>query len=817
LLIPFLNEIEWCPRILDTIGWQIAKDSESLFELRLKLVQKGLFSDLINWKELCDRYPIRAIRYLAALLELEGTFRRAQQSKSQRRSRIEHWYDTDAAELLKTAETLPNETWDYLVHIVVRLTASLPDDNYDPEVQLWKRERIGSKNTNIERGCVDMLIKAGQVLAQRTPSSFLSRTALLLNSTSNVIPEILIETFAFLPPDYADYGLQWLLGDLRRFCIGEGYEEPEWMPAQRLIKALAPHCSDAVFQELEQKITLYHEPSEKNDAKYFLKLWRENIYGDYWGRTQYFLLPALPEGRRKTSTSALISVLNRKFAGYSQDRFLNGGRISGGWVGSSLNKNLGKISDNAWLKIINNKDVGAKDSKRWDRCEGDQIIENTISTFARSLGYIAARFPERFARLSLRFPSDVHYEYIREVIYALSLTKPADQVPAEERAHWEPASIDTTLRVIDKFVYYIRTDLALEFCRLVQSRAAELPPDRILTDIQWFATEYVDTHRTSDLEAASSHDLLNTTLNCVRGVACSALASLLRCHRDIYGLVYQTIEKLTLKDDPVVLVALTNTLLPILNIDRPQAVAWFCTIAIKDPRIPASHYGSYFIGYTIQQYHTELEPVVESMLHAKYEKVRQRATHLLSSFHLFYGLYNKEVSICLQGSSDLKKGVAQTAVANIDNPQYACKSREFITILMNDPDKDVRTIVSGIFRKELFGLKENIEFMAEYVKSLAFADNTYSLFHTLEDYKHSLLPFAEIILKTCEALATIHLGEKRYSRSIAYGLSPLLLRLYEQSQDYNPDITLRCLDAWDLLFEHQIGSTRELTGELRDS
>jgi hypothetical protein len=40
----------------------------------------------------------------------------------------------------------------------------------------------------------------------------------------------------------------------------------------------------------------------------------------------------------------------------------------------------------------------------------------------------------------------------------------------------------------------------------------------------------------------------------------------------------------------------------------------------------------------------------------------------------------------------------------------------------------------------------------------------------------------------------------------------LLLRLYEQSQNSpNSQITNRCLDTWDMLFENRVGMTRELT------
>jgi len=59
------------------------------------------------------------------------------------------------------------------------------------------------------------------------------------------------------------------------------------------------------------------------------------------------------------------------------------------------------------------------------------------------------------------------------------------------------------------------------------------------------------------------------------------------------------------------------------------------------------------------------------------------------------------------------------------------------------------------------------------------------------------------------------------SRNLATGpahdasmICPLILRLYEQSKDNHPEITNRCLDAWDIMFEHRIGIVSDLMKQL---
>ena len=46
-------------------------------------------------------------------------------------------------------------------------------------------------------------------------------------------------------------------------------------------------------------------------------------------------------------------------------------------------------------------------------------------------------------------------------------------------------------------------------------------------------------------------------------------------------------------------------------------------------------------------------------------------------------------------------------------------------------------------------------------------------------------------------------------------INRLLLRLYEQADAANDtEITNRCLDAWDAMFQHRVGGVRDLAKEI---
>ncbi len=69
ILAQFVNKGgDWPARILNAICWKEADDSDRMFELRLQLAGLGHVKDFIDWKSLCARHPLRAVRLIEAVL-----------------------------------------------------------------------------------------------------------------------------------------------------------------------------------------------------------------------------------------------------------------------------------------------------------------------------------------------------------------------------------------------------------------------------------------------------------------------------------------------------------------------------------------------------------------------------------------------------------------------------------------------------------------------------------------------------------------------------------------------------------------------------
>jgi len=831
LLEPFIDrDGDWAARILNTLCWNPADDSNHMFQLRLRLARLGVVSSFIDWKSLCSKHPLRALQLIEAVvsiweIKLDDNTENAKHSSVQR-SRLESWYHEDIKALNNVAENYVSTTWDLFIPQIVRLTGFKPKP-YDPRIEKWREDRLESRRRSereIERGIVELVIIAGKKIAAEKAEELLKKTIPLENNISPIVQEILVNVYAHLPANHADIGIRWLLADFTHLRLGSGFYEPEWMPAVRLVKSLSPYCSEELFRNLEEVIAHYHSPDERRLGKHYLKGWRDGYFGDYWGQAQYFLLPALDSRRVRPSTLSLIAVLNRKYANYPEKHFFGAGSISGGWIGSKLDASLEKISDRAWLEIVSNKNIPEQDNINWVQVNEDHAVTSTVRQFSHSLVTIAKRFPERFGQLSLRFPENVHPLYVSAILEAIGQSEPKSDIPNDEKADWHPTNVKTVEEVLGRFQASDDRETAMSFCRLIRERSEEYWSDKTIKRLIHYTMHHPDLEpgklniycdKTAD--EASVDILYQNTINCVRGVAAEAIGQLLWNHKELLEKLRPGIESLVNDEHPAVRMASIDALLPILNIDKDLAVTWFCKACVDDLRVAASPRAVLFFNYTITSHFNKIAPLIKDMVYSPIEEVSQEGAEEVAARWLFHDMFREELAECRNGTIPQRKGIAQVASHFLSDRNYTVQCQEILFPLLDDPEKDVRAETSNMFRVNVLTNEPvNIEFLKSYIRSRAFIDHPSRIVYSLTEFPGSLIPFAEIIFVLCEVFSTT-LREK--SREIGSRVphtvsevSSLLLRLYEQSQNSaNAQIANRCLDIWDMLFENRVGMTRELT------
>ncbi|WP_028578061.1 HEAT repeat domain-containing protein, partial [Desulfomicrobium escambiense] len=327
-------------------------------------------------------------------------------------------------------------------------------------------------------------------------------------------------------------------------------------------------------------------------------------------------------------------------------------------------------------------------------------------------------------------------------------------------------------------------------------------------------------HCDKNSDEATVEILFQNTINCVRGVAAGAIGQLLWERKDRLEQVRPGIESLIQDPHPAVRMAAIEAIEPVLNIDKDLAVSWFCKACKDDLRVAASPRVMRFFNYTIPDYIDQVGPIIQQMVLSFVDDVALQGARQVTARWLFHGFFENEFNQCYQGAVPQRKGVADVAAQLLFDKKYSNQCLNLLLQFMNDPEKEVRNELNGIFRSQnLMTDTKYAVFVKDYIKSEAFADDPDHFVWSLRDFSGSLISVADAIFAVCETFSTT-LQEKtrdvgsRYPH-MASEIASILLRLYEQAQDdCNHQIANRCIDIWDLLFENRIGRTIDLTKEI---
>lgn len=814
LLDQFLeSDKKWTERIYQTLGWNLSKDSDNLFSLRMKLADKGYYPYVIDWKDICDSYPSRALQMIEVCLSRKDDFNQI--------SRIEKWHHHDMESLLPMVEKYPQETWDKLMPHIISKASTL--DIY--ELMRW--------NTNHEydviSGSVELLIRAGKTLALHQPIFILEQIQRIPNQSSPLLKYMIANIYTAIPVNYSDNIITWLLEDLSRLQNGEELGEPAYKLTTELVAVFTQFCSEKLFSEFE-KVLLHYCGDEVDRRKFYIRHREGKYYNHRWGLTQYKLLSKLCQQRISEETAELLAVLKRKFNMINSDEFERSSRFTmARYVGSTLDKNLYKISDRSWLAIVKNTKIQYDRTGSFKESEdGESYIESSIWQFSRSLERAANSEPEHFANLLLSFPDDVNTRYVSAIFRVFERTTPESTLPEEFKDLWKPVPLQTMLQCIEKFYTMNDREEAIAFCRLLKERAEDKWPDKAIDKLVELASRHPDLEPgklnvyssgwDGDMSNVSIDDLSTNTYNSVRGVAAHAIGNLLWEHPQLLPKFESSLDSLVNDPHPVIRMAAIYPLLPVINIDKGLAVRWFLQIPQGDFRTIASHYGVKFISYMIRSHYMELKPIIQAMLGSTNEEVSKKGAEIVAGSFFFYDLFEDEIERCCShiGSIPQKKGVALTASHYIGDKEVSGRCRQLLMRLIGSDGKELSKEISDIFRHNVLSVHENTVLYKRYLESDAYDENSLFMYE-LKNYEGSLLEYADIIFSLFNMFAARSHSDRSSSSRLNFAIDDaikLLLRLYDQSKEVDEVIFRKCLDTWDLLFQKRIVYAKRIINEL---
>ena len=564
---------KWTPRLWVVMEWADRHTSRRFFDLFLRLVDHGTFDQargriMLNrismYIDLVENRPGWVPEILGHQLRRRfSVIRNAGEDLSG--SRLFD-YDNSPAEIFnKSAERDPGAFVEHVLPVVLDISDSVLFSDMEPPKRdaVWQSLHLRTEHPRGEEACLTALVRALSELATDAVADLRDVISDLRRRDTRIANHLLLALYRGGTARYADEAVSLLCDKPWRFECGFP-DNPNWC-AMELIGAVTPHCTAENRERLEAVVNCHLSPWERT---------RDGFRQA--GRTRFNLLSAIPVGLRSTHANRHFGELERKF-GEPEDEPRE---ITGGWVESPIEEDaIEKMTDDQWLGAV--EKYRSEDRREFS---GDEVRGGALQ-LARVLEARVKEEPERFARLSLRFPADTNPVYLKLTLTAL--------VSAE-----------------------IASGLKLQVCRKAFAESCgecggsiadvlgniEDPlPDDAVEILHWLATEHEDPAREAwqvDLGGGQTYyrgDIHMNGINTTRGRAAGAIRDLIHINAAYIDQFRSTLDRMILDQSPAVLSCVAGTLRAVVFHDHALGMSLFQRMNLSEDRLLATEHVRQFI------------------------------------------------------------------------------------------------------------------------------------------------------------------------------------------------------------------------------
>ena len=757
---------EWALRLRSLMEWADLHTSRRFFDLFLRLVDNGALDAAqapnTFWsmlRALGENRPDWIPEVLAHRFRRRLKVVRADGKDLRRREFFRQ--DQSAAVLFNTsARQAPAVFVEQVLPVVLEISDFALTGKTPPRLDaawpfLTKTDHPGGEET-----CLPELAGALANLARENATDLRDVIADLRRRDTHVANHLLLALYTGGAARHADEAAALLCEEPWRFQCG--FSDNRHWCAMEAIRAVVPHCTAENRERLETVILGYIHPYERTKDGYKRTGW-----------SRFALLSAIPPKLRSARAKGHFEELKRKFGepvGEPQG-------ITGGWVESPIKKDAAdKMTDDQWLRAI----VKYR-SDDWGHFSRNGVTGGAWQ-LAEDLADRTKEEPERFARLSLRFPADANSVYLERTLSAL-----------------EKASIasDLKLQVCGKAFAESRGPCGRSIADVLGNIEDPLP-DNAVRMLHQLATEHEDPGSEAWQEDAGG-DILNNGINTTRGRAADAIRDLIRSDATYIDRFRPTLDRMVQDRSAAVLSCVAGTLWAVACHDPALGMLLFRNMNLSEDRLLATLHVYEFIRDSLRDNFAELRPIVERMLRSSEPEVCEAGARFASIAALIHEGAADIMEEALRGDAPHRLGVAQVAAANIAGPEYRAWCETTLVALFDDDDPEVRRKAASCFRQlQDEALDDYGELIAKFRDSKAFEEDSFWILHALEESPGRL---PGMTCEICEKFLDRFADETRNTQTSRAGdtdiVAKLIFRTYQQHQ--NDEWTSRSLDLIDRL------------------
>jgi len=502
----------------------------------------------------------------------------------------------------------------------------------------------------------------------------------------------------------------------------------------------------------------------------------------------------------------LLDVLERRF---NKEKLYRNLRGHSGWVKSPISgKNIGKAQ---WGRIITNEILKIKTSSV--AVKGG-FIESSYEMYISEFQMAVRNRTLEMIQLVLENKDRVFPEFIDAMFSGIEMSETLKDI--------EPDIIEKVLLVFpcDK-----RRERAIYFCEIIGKLDDVNWNFDILKQLEKFALdEYAleeeknSIIKTTDKDEETCKDLNSKVYSSVRGSALKAMGQLLWKNTTLFS-EFKNIIEIVIKDENLIVkFAALCVIWPAYNIERDWAKEKIIYLYENDIRMVSFYDSKNMLLRLYPQYKKQVSDIVQRCFESEDEILIEIGGYTACKIYMLYTELENIILACDSNSEKQMKAILDMAITYLKVDGYQEKAKNIILAYKNI-DKDMNFPLSRIFYDNLVDARQDRIFIKEFIESKAGRRQINAFIQYLEENAISLIDYADIILELCENILQIKPEELQSQWGIESEVSKLIISLYDETINLTisgKKIADKCLELWDIMFEKQLGSVREISRKLME-
>jgi len=614
-----------------------------------------------------------------------------------------------------------------------------------------------------------------ELIAENKPEYFQKFFNTWKNTPYRTIQHLVISGLIKSGEEFSDRSIDYLIKNNCHLNLGTSYG---WLSRQ-LIEAATPYCSDTKLKVLEGKLLNFYG----NSISYYNYNNKKEI-NTYFGYDQFTLLTGIYKSRQNKKIQLRIMEWQRKFLIDNPVKYDN--KIIGGYVRSPVSRKAIKYMNNQqWLQAINKYDS--------DKHIPDNHLKGGVMQLSKDLEECTAKKPERFAKLYLKFHKNTNIDYYDAILNGLSTRNDGST---------KLIGVDLIFSCCQKAFNMKNKPCGYSISRLISTYKKSNLPTEMCDMLLWYASS--DPNPDKNLTDYSSNesivdDLTINAINSIRGKAVGAIAELIFENEQYYRYYKPYLTKLCQREKNIAVRSeIAYIVIAVSKYDKNEALDLFDSLVSNQlDELFVGRWVEKYINYTIFDDFKRIIPYIRQMLNSELSDVKQAGARQACIAGLVTEGNEVLIQKCLQGDLHHRKGATDIFMDTITSELYSKQSKEALSTLFNDAEKEVRDAAARCFYKiKEKNLTPYKNFIESFIDSHAIEDNTSTLERLLQK---SLTKLPDTILLLIEQFIDkqgVESGDTSTSAAgDSYQISKLLIRLYSQTN--SNEIKTRCLDAID--------------------